>query len=213
MLDLLDYRRQVSDLYHHIRQTTTTPDATATQIRAACDDWRSTRDRLFATHLMSALDASQKAGFTGLDYFEYDPAWRVRAVVQPLARDGSARTFQVDVGDDGAVHYTCFGTVDVALPGGSGTLDVYWIDGYGGGVFLPFRDGTSGDATYGAGRYLLDTIKGADLGQSGDGALWLDFNFAYNPSCSYNRRWVCPLAPPPNWLDFPVTAGERYTER
>jgi hypothetical protein len=85
---------------------------------------------------------------------------------------------------------------------------VYWIAVYGGGVFIPFRDATSGHESYGAGRYLLDTIKGADLGGRGE-RLMLDFNYAYNPSCAYDPRWSCPLAPPANWLPVPIRAGER----
>ena len=89
-----------------------------------------------------------------------------------------------------------------------GELELYWIDVYGGGLFLPFRDATSGTETYGAGRYLLDTIKGADLG--GDAAgLVVDFNYAYHPSCVYDPRWSCPLAPVANRLAVPIRAGER----
>ena len=88
-------------------------------------------------------------------------------------------------------------------------LTLYWLLGYGGGVFLPFADATSGRETYGAGRYLLDTIKGADLGSTPDGLTVLDFNFAYNPSCVYSPRYLCPLAPPANRLPMPVRAGER----
>jgi uncharacterized protein (DUF1684 family) len=88
------------------------------------------------------------------------------------------------------------------------TLDVYWLEGYGGGLFLPFADATSGSETYGAGRYLLDTVKGADLGSSEE-ELVLDFNFAYNPSCAYDPQWVCPLAPAANRLGVPVRTGER----
>jgi len=76
------------------------------------------------------------------------------------------------------------------------------------GLFLPFGDTTNGTTTYGGGRYLLDTAKGADLGGD-DGGLVLDFNFAYNPSCAYDPRWVCPLAPPGNRLPVGVEAGER----
>jgi uncharacterized protein (DUF1684 family) len=92
------------------------------------------------------------------------------------------------------------------------TLELFWITGYGGGLFLSFRDGTSGRTTYGACRYLLDTIKGADLGRAADGRLVLDFNFSYNPSCAYDPRWVCPLAPPGNRLDVEITAGEMAPE-
>jgi uncharacterized protein (DUF1684 family) len=94
---------------------------------------------------------------------------------------------------------------------GGHELELFWLEAYAGGLFLPFRDATSGRETYGAGRYLLDTVKGADLGAS-DGRLLLDFNFAYNPSCSYDPRWSCPLAPPPNRLAIPVRMGERHID-
>ena len=89
-----------------------------------------------------------------------------------------------------------------------GPLELYWLDAYGGGVFLPFADATRGRETYGGGRYLLDTVKGADLGMQDD-RLVLDFNFAYNPSCAYDARWACPLSPPANRLELEVRAGER----
>ena len=98
-------------------------------------------------------------------------------------------------------------TVGLAEPLG-GELTLFWISGYGGGVFLPFADATSGAETYGAGRYLLDTMKSADLGTDASGRLILDFNFAYNPSCCYSARYVCPLAPRTNRLARPVRAGE-----
>ena len=98
-------------------------------------------------------------------------------------------------------------TVSPARSGGE--LILYWIMGYGGGVFLPFADETNGVETYGGGRYLLDTIKGADLGTAPDGRVILDFNFSYCPSCAYSPRWVCPLPPPANRLRASVRAGER----
>ncbi len=108
--------------------------------------------------------------------------------------------------------FTRFALARFTLAEASHTLELFWLDGYGGGVFCSFADGTSGRDSYGAGRYLLDTVKGADLGLE-RGRLVLDFNFAYNPSCSYDPRWVCPLAPPENRLAVPIQAGERYTER
>jgi uncharacterized protein (DUF1684 family) len=89
------------------------------------------------------------------------------------------------------------------------SLAVYWLEGYGGGLFLPFRDALAGRETYGGGRYLLDTVKGADLGTGDDGRLVLDFNYAYNPSCAYDPRWSCPLAPSENRMRIAVEAGER----
>ena len=111
-------------------------------------------------------------------------------------------------GGGASITFARFGTARFELLGAAQTLDVYWLEGYGGGAFLPFLDWTSSDETYGGGRYLLDTVKGSDLGEEG-GRLVLDFNFAYNPSCSYDGRWVCPLAPTENRLEVAVRAGER----
>ena len=77
-----------------------------------------------------------------------------------------------------------------------------------GGVFLPFKDLTAGSSTYGAGRYLLDTAKGADLGLE-RGLLVVDFNFSYHPSCRYDPAWQCPLAPPESVLAAAIEAGEK----
>ena len=80
---------------------------------------------------------------------------------------------------------------------------------YAGGLFVPFGDATNGTATYAAGRYLLDTAKGADLGVTPDDELILDFNFAFQPSCAFDPRWACPLAPPEARLGIAIEAGER----
>ncbi|MEA2519028.1 MAG: uncharacterized protein QOF49_1108 [Chloroflexota bacterium] len=119
-----------------------------------------------------------------------------------------------------------FGVVTVPFAEGPRRLEVFWMDGYAGGLFLPFRDATNGHETYGAGRYLLDGAKSADLGgrvavradqaSSGDdddagstATLVLDFNFAYQPSCAFDPKYACPLSPPSNRLDVAVRAGER----
>ena len=96
-----------------------------------------------------------------------------------------------------------FGRVDVPP---IGTLDVWWLGSYGGGVWLPLRD--PHPETYGGGRYLLDTVKGADLGGSRPARLVIDLNFAYNPSCAYDAAWACPLAPEGNRTELAVPVGE-----
>lgn len=203
MLALLDWRRRTLDLYRYIRQEDNPHEA--------WKQFRQIRDDLFLNHPMSALDEKQKAEFNGLSYFDYDPAYRV---VAKLDTDTETKEYSVEIGDDGVIHYHSFGKVQVELPTGKGELNLFWIDGYGGGVFVPFADATNRNETYGAGRYLYDTIKGADLGANFDtGEVVLDFNFAYNPSCSYNPHWVCPLAPPESRLDFPIYAGEKHVER
>lgn len=197
MLDLLDYRRRVAALYQVVR--------TMDDPERAWGHWRQVRDDLFGNHPQSALDETQKAGFGGLLYYDYDPAFRVRAQVDT---DIEETVYEGEIGDDGHLAYRRFARVSFELPTGAGALSLFWIMGYGGGLFLPFGDATNRDTTYGAGRYLYDTIKGADLGATGS-TLLLDFNFAYHPSCAYNPRWVCPLAPPENRLALPVTAGEK----
>ncbi len=123
-------------------------------------------------------------------------------------RSTELETLTIGTSHPSPIELRRFGVASFELDERSLALDLYWLDGYGGGLLLPFSDTTSGDETYGGGRYLLDTVKGADLGME-DGRLVLDFNFAYNPSCAYDPKWVCPLAPAQNRVPIPVRAGER----
>jgi hypothetical protein len=195
MFDLLDYRRRVFEMYRLARAGSM--DASLI--------FRQQRDDLFRTHPQSPLDELQKAVFMGLPYYDYDPAFRVVAGIETEVK---LDVLSVDLGEDGKFQMKRIGRVHFDLPTGSGSLSLFWIMGYGGGMFLPFGDATNGMITYGGGRYLYDTIKGADLGGEA-GELILDFNYAYHPSCAYNPRWVCPLTPPENQLPFPIPAGEK----
>src|SRR5437867_10668613 len=160
---------------------------------------------MFRTHPQSPLPAGERSRFVGLPFFDYEPRASVIADVVPT----EPSHYEIQTSADGTYGFTRFAVASFELGDEPLALELYWLDGYGGGVFLPFRDGTSGVETYGACRYLLDTVKGADLGER-DGGLVLDFNFAYNPSCAYDPRWVCPLAPPPNRLPVAIRGGERY---
>jgi len=195
VLSLLDWKRRVFALYAEIRRAERTEDAWAR--------WRSVRDDLFATHPQSPIPEPERKDFSGLELFSYDPALRFVADVIPEEPE----SYDIGTSGEDPYSFTRFARVEFELEG-TQSLELYWLEGYGGGLFLPFRDGTSGETTYGAGRYLYDTVKGADLGTKDD-RLVLDFNFAYNPSCSYDPSWVCPLAPPPNRLDVAIEAGER----
>ena len=117
-------------------------------------------------------------------------------------------SYPVELPADGLLCYTRVAQVRFVYADQPAQLSLFWMEGYGGGLFLPFLDETNTNETYGGGRYLYDTIKGADLGTNGS-TLVLDFNFAYNPSCAYDDRWTCPLAPRENRLSFPVQAGEK----
>jgi hypothetical protein len=194
-LTLLDWKRRIFELYAEIRRDR--------DPEHAWRHWRDVRDELFRTHPQTPIPAGMQ--FERIPYFDYDPALRVLGTVEPAERE----TREIATSGEHPYSFTRFGRTRFDLAGAEHTLDLYWLDGYGGGVYLSFADATSGQETYGACRYLLDTVKGSDLGEQ-NGKLVLDFNFSYNPSCSYDPRWVCPLAPPGNRLAAPVRAGERY---
>jgi uncharacterized protein len=196
-LELLDWKRRVFALYAAVRAE---PDP-----RAAWRLWRAARDELAGGHPQSPLEPRDRSAFGGLDYFDYDPALRLVARLEPV--EALEESPPVSRGE--AIRFRRVGTLALALPGGTHRVEAYWLDAYGGGLFVPFRDATGGDETYGGGRYLIDTVKGADLGATRGGELVLDLNFAYNPSCVYSTRWACPLSPPANALPVPVRAGER----
>ncbi|MBW3663865.1 MAG: DUF1684 domain-containing protein [Actinobacteria bacterium] len=196
LLDLADYRREVAELYAEVRQLGVGPVSHAL--------WRERRDRLLATHPQSALPLERRDGFTGLAYYDYDADLAVTGAVefeQAAVRDLAHSS-------EGTTRFVPIGTVGFELLGAERALTLFWLDAYAGGLFLPFRDATSGTETYGGGRYLLDGAKSADLGGTGDEVV-LDLNFAYHPSCVHDPRWSCPLAPPENRLDVPVRGGER----
>ncbi len=194
---LLHYRRCVADMYAAVRQS----DLDAA---AVCHQFRAARDHLFRSHPQSPLTAAQKAQFSGLRYFPYDPALRF---VLPVEREVAPTVLDVPLQEDGVVRLRRFGWIHLTIAGQHVSLALFWVLGYGGGIFLPFRDATNQHETYGGGRYVLDTIKHADLGQI-DERLVIDFNYAYNPSCAYNPRWICPLAPRENHVPVAIRAGE-----
>lgn len=195
-LDLADWRRQTAELYASVRA--------AEDPRAAWSRWRRERDRLFREHPQSPLPVGHRESFTGIAYFDYDEGARVVGELSEV--DQSSHEVPTSTGEP--MVFERFARIHFELYARELSLEVYWLTVYGGGIFLPFRDATGGTETYGGGRYLWDSIKGADLGSRGD-RLMLDFNFAYNPSCSYDPRWTCPLSPPANHLPVEIRAGEK----
>jgi hypothetical protein len=197
-LDLADWRRRVAAMYAALRAD---PSPGAERLAA----FRVEKDRLFATHPQSPIPSTDRHAFRGLTYWPYSPAWRLTAELEPDPV-AAATELPASVGD--AFAFSRIGWVTCATPVGPRRLAVYWLTGYAGGIFIPFRDASSGQRTYGGGRYLWDSVKGADLGSDGN-ELVLDFNYAYHPSCAYDPLWSCPLAPTENWLAVAVEAGER----
>lgn len=200
-LDLADWRRRTADLYARVREHAVADPAEAHAL------WRTGRDALFSSHPSSPLGADDPRRDSGLAYAPYDASMRFTATLEPALPS----SFTATTGTDGEVGFDRLGTVGL---GSLGCLDVWWLTGYGGGLWLPLRDGGSGTFSYGGGRYLLDTAKGADLGTAPRGSapradpLVLDLNFLYAPSCAHDPAWACPLAPEGNRIGAVVTAGE-----
>ncbi|MFF7293935.1 DUF1684 domain-containing protein [Microbacterium sp. NPDC008134] len=197
-LEVADWRRRVFSLYAAVRDADSPEDAH--------ELWRIERDDLMLHHPATALLPEDRVMFEGLPIASYDPQWRFELPILEAEPGG----FDFATGTDGIVPFERIGRVEVP---DVGSLDVWRLTTYGGGLFIPVRDGLAGKpgGTYGGGRYLVDTIKGADLGSdAAGGTIVLDFNFAYNPSCAYDPAWACPLAQPGNVLPVAVPVGEMY---
>jgi uncharacterized protein (DUF1684 family) len=178
-------------------------------VRAAGDPaeahalWRAGRDELLAAHPASPVPAEEREAFRGAEIGVYRPELRFEAAVDS---DVEPMRWEVPTTTDGVVPFTRIGVMHLPTVG---DLDVWWLESYGGGVFVPVKDSLAGARTYGGGRYLIDTVKGADLGGDvRDGCLVVDLNFAYNPSCAYSSLWICPLAPAGNTVPVPLPVGE-----
>jgi uncharacterized protein (DUF1684 family) len=200
-LELLDWRRHVAELYAAVRAE---PDPARGHAV-----WRTGRDRLFRTHPQSPLPREDPLRESGLPYWPYDPSLRFTLELLPAAETG--RRLAVPGGEENSTTMALIGCVELPRPVDA-AVDVWWLDQYAGGIFLPLRDGSAGTESYGGGRYALDTSKGADLGGDSD-HLVVDLNFLYHPSCRYNDRWVCPLAPPGNTISTAIAAGERLPQQ
>jgi len=202
-LHVADWRRRTHEMYAEVRWVAQTDPAAAHAL------WRRTRDDMFRSHPATPLLPEHRADFDRLDVADYDPAWRFELEIHD---DRGEERHEVETGTDGVVPFELLGSVHLPAAEGrdAGTLDVWRLASYGGGLHLPVKDASHRRAggTYGGGRYLLDTVKGSDLGPGAPGSIVVDLNFAYNPSCAYDPEWACPLAPAGNVLGFEVPVGE-----
>ncbi len=194
-LDLLDWKRRIFDLYDRVRSMA--------DPEAAWVLWRTVREELYRTHPQSPLPPGRRGSY-GSAFFPYDARYRVTAEVS----DAEPRPSPVPSSRGGSFAFTRVGVSRFDLLGEERELELHWNEGYGGGILVAVADASSGRETYAGGRYVLDTVKGADLGNDGT-LVVLDFNFAYNPSCAFDSRWACPLAPAANRLPVPLRVGER----
>ena len=209
-LDLYEWRRRVADIYRERERALIGGEDPALVL----DRFRAQKDELFARHPQSPINEKHRAEFAGLNYFPYNPALRLEGLLQPDMSEGAE-----EVGTSAAhtMPMRRAASLHFSMDGVPLQLTVYWIDVYGGGLFVPFHDATCPGESYGGGRYLFDTVKGSDflrldpdkeMGYAG-GRVVVDFNYAYNPSCAYDPLWVCPLAPRENYLVPTIRAGER----
>ncbi len=161
---------------------------------------RKDKDQAFRAEPWSPVPHAERRTFAGLAYYAPDPRYRQAVVLE----EAETERLEVPLSTGGTRTYTRVARIRLPLPEGEAVLAAYETEGAGdGSLFVPFRDGTSGKETYGAGRYL-------EVHPTDDGRWLVDFNLAYNPYCAYSEEYACPLPPAENWLRIPVRAGERH---
>ncbi|MCY4729592.1 DUF1684 domain-containing protein [Natronomonas gomsonensis] len=178
--------------------------------REELQSYRAEKDEQFATSRQSPLPPEERENFDGLAYFDPDPAYRVEATVELVDSD---ETVAMETTAEGEQLYERAARLHFEVPDASGDVDEHTLVAYqrvdheGNSLFVPFRDKTTGQQTYPAGRYMELHAEG-EL-EDGD-TVPLDFNLAYSPFCAYSEAYECPLPPEENWLEIAIAAGERY---
>jgi uncharacterized protein len=196
---LVEWREKIGEIYKEIRSSH------GADPRRAWERFREQRDSLYKHHSCSALTEAEKLQFGGFPNYPYDPRFCFTGEVE-YAANGTVYTARIS---EAELPYRKIASANLDYLGKAHALAIYWLDIYGGGIWIPIGDETNGETTYAGGRYLFDTCKGANLGMSKDGRkILLDMNFLYPPSCSLNAQWICPLCPSENKLPFRIEAGE-----
>lgn len=165
--------------------------------------YRAEKDAYFRAAPGSPIPAADRATFGGLPYFPVDESLRFEGLgLEPYTGTEPVH-FQIPTSDGQLRDAQRAGVLRFQLDGAEHTLTGYtFAQGDSESIFVPFLDLTSGNETYGAGRYL-------DLYPEHDGTFALDFNLAYHPSCVYDAKYSCPLTPAENRLPVRIEAGER----
>lgn len=195
-LQQMDWRERTFELYRTIRAHGEPQVAHAL--------WREGRDQMFASHPASPLLPQHRDGFAGLTVAPYDERYRFEAALEPAV----AHTEELATGGT-VLALARVGLVNLALPDAQVSLDVWQLTSYGGGLFLPLRD--KGSGSFAGGRFVIDTMSGANLGGSPDnGTLIVDLNFAYNPPCAYDPARPSTQLPPGSTSSVAVPVGEQH---
>ena len=157
---------------------------------------RAQKNEFFEGDHHSPLTDKQKEIFTGLHYFDENPALRLEV---DLELYDPVEQIQILTNTGAVQTYERYGRFHFSAEGEQAELTVFRNEH---GYFLPFADSLAGEETYGAGRYL----EPEDIG---DKRILVDFNLAYNPYCAYNEKWSCPITPAENRIKLPIRAGEK----
>jgi uncharacterized protein (DUF1684 family) len=159
----------------------------------------------FVSSAQSPLDDADKPGFKGLNYFKPSSSWVINARIEKFK---TPDTIQMRTTTERLPLYIVYGKANFKINGKNHELTVFRNvglmnkPGYENYLFIPFTDETTGNQTYGGGRYI-------DARDNGTGFLTIDFNRAYNPYCVYNKKYSCPIPPSGNHLTIKVNAGEK----
>ncbi|WP_158058150.1 DUF1684 domain-containing protein [Halorussus halophilus] len=182
--------------------TTEEDDFDQTQWSEELQSHREQKDEMFADHPQSPIPPEEREDFDGLDYFDPDPKYRVTADVEV---HDQPEPVEMDVSAGRPQRYLRVATLRFSID-----EEAYELTGYQqesqDGLFVPFRDKTTGQQTYKDGRYM-EFEPEADLAEIDE--MTLDFNLAYSPFCAFSETFSCPLAPEENWLDVEILAGEK----
>jgi uncharacterized protein (DUF1684 family) len=167
---------------------------------------RAEKDEYFGSNPHSPIPPADRDSFEGLSYYPIDERYRFEL---PLHEHDDPGSVTVGTSTGGERDYLRWGEFRFAVDGEDVTIQAYRSDPDDDRLWVPFRDETSGEETYGAGRYL-DLEPPAH--RTGSGTWILDFNEAYNPTCAYSENYDCPLPPTENWLEVRIAAGEKAYE-
>jgi len=164
---------------------------------------RAATERFMREGENSPIPPDKRNTLLPLPYFEPDLSYSTAAQLD-LTEPGKRPVAEMPTSTGSVARYERVGVLRFTLKGSQYTLGAFVPEGTQriAQLFVPFADETSGSETYAAGRYL-------DLEPTSTGLYQIDFNYAYNPYCAYNKEYECPYPPPGNRLKIPIPAGEK----
>ncbi len=186
----------------------TVVDITSNDYLKEIEQHRDSINNLFRDSEASPLTDEDRKAFKDLDFFPADSSYRVKA---RFVRTPNEKSFLMPTTTDRKAVYTKYGELHFKLVNKDYKLNIYQnteiilTEGYEDYLFLPFTDLTNGEQTYGGGRYIDMRIPDNDT-------ITIDFNKAYNPYCTYNKKYSCPIVPGENDLDIEIRAGVKDFE-